>query len=432
MIDKKLLEKDEITYRLHLRSLNKPASCFEWHNPLMADGIPIYARQKSTYSDPNIRVGYNNFQVIQRTKAGYLAGDIQRTYSDDIPDEVKEKYSEFDNLNHFKSLLKKLMFSCSGWGNTYSLCYLDEENNPRIKQIHSWQAKVEYDDNDEPLKGYVYYPIDERMHVWEYDGVYVTEWIASKSGASYILLTEPKEHGFKGIPLIEWCNNDNKQGNSELAVPLMDAYDRLISDNITESATFRAAYLLLKNMGFLDDETKAQMAKTGVFSGGADADARFLTKDINPEFIRFVMSETWSGIWIVSSSVDPKALASLTNATAFQISQMYRNMEEDCKDTEAEWKISLEYLDRILKSYWTGLDVRSVNDYSTEDINYDFKRNIPNDVMTWLKDMLQAGGKLPQKEIFIKAGYTEQKAEELVQEEENEAYEMLEDETAIR
>ena len=430
MINKKLLEKDEITFRLHLRSLNKPASCFEWHNPLMADGIPIYARQKSTYSDPNIRVGYNNFQVIQRTKSGYLAGDIQRTYSDDIPDEVKEKYLEFDNLNHFKSFLKKLMFSCTGWGNTYSLCYLDEANNVRIKQIQSWQAKVEYDDNGEPLKGYVYYPIDERMHVWEYDGVYVTEWIASKSGASYILLTEPKEHGFKGIPLIEWCNNDNKQGNSELAVPLMDAYDRLISDNITESATFRAAYLLLKNMGFLDDKVKAEMAKTGVFSANGDADARFLTKDINPEFIKFVMSETWSGIWIVSSSVDPKALASLTNATAFQISQMYRNMEEDCKDTEAEWKISLEYLDRILKSYWTGLDVRSVNDYSTEDINYDFKRNIPNDVMTWLKDMLQAGGKLPQKEIFIKAGYTEQKADELVQEAENESYEML-DETTV-
>ena len=427
MINKKLLEKDEITFRLHLRSLNKPASCFERHNPLMADGIPIYARQKSTYSDPNIRVGYNNFQVIQRTKAGYLAGDIQRTYSDNIPDEVKAKYSEFDNLNHFKSFLKKLMFPCAGWGNTYSLCYLDEANNVRIKQVQSWQAKVEYDDNGEPLKGYVYYPIDERMHVWEYDGVYVTEWIASKSGASYILLTEPKEHGFKGIPLIEWCNNDNKQGNSELAVPLMDAYDRLISDNITESATFRAAYLLLKNMGYLDDKTKAQMAKTGVFSASGDADARFLTKDINPEFIKFVMSETWAGIWIVSSSVDPKALASLTNATAFQISQMYRNMEEDCKDTEAEWKISLEYLDRILKSYWTGLDVRSVNDYSTEDINYDFKRNIPNDVMTWLKDMLQAGGKLPQKEIFIKAGYTEQKADELVQEAENESYEMLDD-----
>ena len=68
MINKKLLEKDEITFRLHLRSLNKPASCFEWHNPLMADGRPIYARPKTTYSDPNIRVGYNNFHVIKRKK----------------------------------------------------------------------------------------------------------------------------------------------------------------------------------------------------------------------------------------------------------------------------------------------------------------------------------------------------------------------------
>ena len=91
MINKKLLEKDEITYRLHLRSLNKPASCFEWHNPLMADGIPIYARQKTTYSDPKIRVGYNNFKVIKRTKTGYLAGDMIRTYYDDISAEGTEK-----------------------------------------------------------------------------------------------------------------------------------------------------------------------------------------------------------------------------------------------------------------------------------------------------------------------------------------------------
>lgn len=66
MIDKELLKDDELKYRLSLRSKNKPATCFEWQNPLMADGVPIYARHKTTYSDPNIRVSYNNFQVIQK------------------------------------------------------------------------------------------------------------------------------------------------------------------------------------------------------------------------------------------------------------------------------------------------------------------------------------------------------------------------------
>lgn len=426
MLDKELLCLDELKYKLSLRSKNKPATCFEWTNPLMADGVPIFARAKSTCSDPNIRVSYNNFQVIQKTKAGYMASDIQRTYNDDIAEEVKAKYDEFDSLNHFEALLKKMMFSCVGWGNTYSLCYLDEENRVRIKQIPSWQAKVVYDDNGEPEIGYVYYPDKEtkRMRLWEYDKTIVREYIGSKNGNSYELVDEGI-HGFGEIPLIEWCNNDNRQGNAEIAVSLMDAYDRLISDNITEAATFRAAYLLLKNMGMIDENIKAEMQKTGVFFGGENAEANFITKNINPEFIKFIVEKTWSGIWIVSCSVDPEALGKLSNATAFQISQMYRNMEEDCKDTECEWWVSLEYLDRVLKSYWTSLDTRSLADYETRNIDYEFKRNYPRDVMTWLKDLLAAGGKLPQQEIFIKAGYTEQKAEELVEMATAESYEEL-------
>lgn len=427
MLDLKLYqERDEIDYNLYLRSINKPATCFNWDNPLKADGVPIYARCKSTYSDPNVKVSFNNFQVIQKNKAGYLASDVIRTYTEDIAEDVREKYKTFDNLNHFKSLLKRVMFSCTGWGTAYTLCYLDDLNQARIKQINAWNAKVIYDDNGEPQTGYIYYKDedDKRLHVFEYDKLYQREYLGSKNGASYELIEE-KIHGFGEIPLIEWSNNFNKQGNAELAVSLMDAYDRLISDNITEAATFRSAYLLLKNLGLIDENTKAEMQKTGVFFGGDNAEAKFLTKDINPEYIKFIVDKTWGGIWVVASSVDPQALASLTNATAFQISQMYRNMEEDCKDTETEWLVSLEYLDRVLKSFWTSLSSPSVKDYDTLNINYDFKRNIPKDVMTWLKDVLAAGGKLPQSEILLKAGYSEDKAKELKEAYINESYEEL-------
>lgn len=46
MIDKELLKDDELKYRLSLRSKNKPASCFDWHNALMADGVPILQDKK--------------------------------------------------------------------------------------------------------------------------------------------------------------------------------------------------------------------------------------------------------------------------------------------------------------------------------------------------------------------------------------------------
>ena len=419
---------DAIRYNLNLRSKGQPASQYEWDNPIEADGVPILTRSKATKSDPNIKVTYNNFQIIQKNKAGYLA-NIKRVFSDNISEDVQKKYKEFDNLNHTKSLFKKMIFSCAGWGNTYSLCYLDEQKRVRIKQVNAWNACVEYDDNDEPKEAYIYYTEKtkegSKNYVFEYDFINVIKY--EVKGDKKTEVEPAKPHGFIGIPVIEWQNNDNKQGNAELAVTLLDAYDTLMSDNITENAALRSAYLLMKNLGTMTDEQKEMLKKSGIFQVMGDGDVKFIQKNINPEFVKLLIEEIWSSIWIVSSSVDPKALGSLSNATAFQIAQMYRMMEEDCKDTELEWMISLEYLDRILKSYWTRLDLITVKDYSTEEISYDFVRNIPKDVMTWLKDLAQSGGRLPQVEIFKKAGYDEKKAEELAEEASQESIDMLPD-----
>ena len=124
--DKRLRDTDRLKFNLHLRSENKPARKFEWINPEYADGIPIFAREKVSISDPNIRATFNNFAVIMSKKAGYLAGHIERKYSDDIQDEVKEKYERFDELNNSETLYTELMASCAGWGNTFTLCYIDK------------------------------------------------------------------------------------------------------------------------------------------------------------------------------------------------------------------------------------------------------------------------------------------------------------------
>lgn len=433
--DKEFLEKKEIKHNLSLRAKNKPASKFEWINPEKADGIPIFARIAVSMSDPNIKATFNNFSVIMHKKAGYLAGNIQRKYAEDIDDPIREKYKEFDRLNNTESLYTRLMADCAGWGNTYTLCYLDRPkdteltnervNYPvRIKEIKSWHAEVEYDDNGEPETGYIYERDDDKLKVYEYDKIHVREWIETK-GHNFQLLDETI-HGFNEIPVIEWRNNDLCRGNAQNAVTLMDAYDRLMSDNITEWATFRQAYLLLKGLGLVDEETKAAMQKTGVITSPTETgEARFITKDVNPEFVKYITEKTWKSIWIVAASIDPEALANLSQATVFQIQQLYANMEDDCKFTEQTWMRSFEYLDRVLKSYWTGLDINSVSDYSTYDIDYEFIRTLPKDVMTLLKDLRQAGAILPNAEILKRSGYDEQTAEELAQRATDENYDAI-------
>ena len=440
--DRELLKNDRIKFNLHLRAENKPARKFYWVNPEEADGIPILARQAVSLSDPNIKATFNNFAVIMNKKAGYLAGNIKRKYADTIPDSLKNsinaKYEEFDRLNNTDTLFSELMASCTGWGNTYTLCYIDKPedeeitenkiNYPvRIREVEAWNSKVEYNDNKEPEKAYIYEQKrkEKRIKVYEYDKLLVSEYYLTESGRIDSDVIQYR-HGFTEIPLIEWKNNKLSRGNAQNAVSLMDAYDRLMSDNITEWATFRQAYLFLKNMGLIDETTAQRMQKTGAIIGqGESSEVRFVTKDVNPEFVKFITEKTWSSIWIVAASIDPEAIGSLTNATAFQIQQMYANMESDCKFTEQCWMKSFEYLDRVLKSYWTGLDINSIPDYSTYDIDYEMIRTIPKDVMTYLKDLRTAGGLLPNAEILKQAGYDDKLAEELASQAADENVDML-------
>lgn len=440
--DRELLKSDRTKFNLHLRAENKPARKFYWINPEEADGIPILARQAVSLSDPNIKATFNNFAVIMNKKAGYLAGNIKRKYADTIPDSLKNsinaKYEEFDRLNNTDTLFSELMASCAGWGNTYTLCYIDKPedeeitenkiNYPvRIREVEAWNSKVEYNDNKEPEKAYIYEQKrkEKRIKVYEYDKLFVSEYYLTESGRIDSDVIQYR-HGFTEIPLIEWKNNKLSRGNAQNAVSLMDAYDRLMSDNITEWATFRQAYLFLKNMGLIDETTAQRMQKTGAIIGqGESSEVRFVTKDVNPEFVKFITEKTWSSIWIVAASIDPEAIGSLTNATAFQIQQMYANMESDCKFTEQCWMKSFEYLDRVLKSYWVGLDINSIPDYSTYDIDYEMIRTIPKDVMTYLKDLRTAGGLLPNAEILKQAGYDDKLAEELASQAADENVDML-------
>lgn len=411
-------------YNLFLRSLGRVASKFDWSNSEDADGVPILARHNVTNADPNIKIAYDNFSSIQNEKASYMASKIKRVYSDKIEDKVKTKYQDFDRLNSFNTKLQDMMVSCVGWGNTYSLCYLDENKKIRFKEINAWNAKVFYDENGEPKEAVICYQHEDSSYLYFYDKLNVTVYKSIDSKVDYVntktyitVENETTLHGFKEIPVIEWINNKQKRGNAQKATSLIDAYDRLISDGVTEWATLRNAYLFLKDMGFIDEEAKASMQKTGLIIGNSDSsEIRFVTKDVNPEFTELLADKVWSGIWVVACSVDPIALSTLANVTAFQIAQMYRCMEQDSQNTESRWQRSLEHLDRVLKSYWTKLDESPVSDYDTYNVNYEFVRNLPRDILSELEALRRAGGELPQSEIFIKYGYDEDKAKKLAKE----------------
>lgn len=430
-LEYKKTHEDIVNYNLFMRSMGKPASQqYGWATPLEADGVPVWARKNPRSGTPNIKVSTEIFNDIITTKASYGFSNIQREYTEDISDDVKELYKEYDRMSHTATLYNDLAEDDTMCGISYTLTFLHGEGKdrkPMTKRYPAWNGYVKYDEmTGQPVLGCIYGCIGKKDNRYK-TGENVTYFIEvydetmryryeSKSENSDFDLVSEEPHGFKQVPVIEWLNNKKRTGNAELALSAIDALDSLMSDGASEIATLANAYLVLVNAGGVNDEMKKKFRDTGILPLQENAKAEFITKDINPNFIELVKEELRKIAYEASQSLDPRVLAGKTELRKTQADNLFAPLDKSCKATERNWQKSLELLDRVLKSFWTGLAIPSVADYDTYDINYKFSYDKPRDILTELKELKEAGAVLPNYYIIAKGlGLEEDKAEELAE-----------------
>lgn len=435
-------KQDEINYNLYLRSLGKPASMqYGWNDPIEADGVPVKARKTVRDDAPNLMTSTEIFNDITSTKASYMASNIQREYTDDIEDSVKDKYLEYDRITHTPTLYHDLAVDCAGWGGAYTLTYwveLDGKKQAMSRKYNAWNGYVSYnEDTLLPEFACIYgcvnvsdnrYTTNKRKEY--FINVYTdTEVISYKSKNQYdgYKLDSTDKHGFTEVPVVEWKNNKFFRGDAEKAVSLIDAYEAVLADNSSEGASFANAYLMLKQMGSIDENVRKEMQQTGVFwSDEEGASAEFVIKNINPEFVKMLLDELRKAIYEAAQGLDPRTLSSMKEMRKAQADNIYAPLDKISKNTERQWDTSLELLDRVLKSFWTGLATPAVADYDTFYINYLFRYDKPTDILTDLKDIKAAGGILPNWYILSKSlNIDEDKARDLAKEANEEMTEAL-------
>lgn len=141
------------------------------------------------------------------------------------------------------------------YGRAYEYIYTQPGGTElRIKNLKPENTFLVYDDTieqNELFAVYYYAKVDSR-------GVNRTHFLATVLTANYkyVLdiededgpqaLVEPPEPHFKGeVPVIEYLNNKLALGDYELQIPLIDAYNALMSDRITDKEQFIDAILVL-------------------------------------------------------------------------------------------------------------------------------------------------------------------------------------------
>ena len=182
----------------------------------------------------------------------------------------------------------------SVFGTAYEMLYISGEK-PQIKlaSLDPRSAFVVYDDTVEqkPLFGVYYMPVYTENDVikgyrcYLCDRQYNTEFFISSA-----FTMEEKgtavPHYFGDVPIIEYYNNGDRQGDFQQVTSLIDAYNVLQSDRVNDKEQFVDAILLIKGQILGDssaEESEAYKAikEFGIMTMDDCGDAKWLTRQFD-------------------------------------------------------------------------------------------------------------------------------------------------------
>ena len=201
---------------------------------------------------PDNRIPVNFAKYITDTMNGFFIGIPIKVICDD---EGVSKYLEFlDQYNDQDDNNAELSKVCSIYGKGYEMYFVDEEGNIGITYLTPLDAFMIYDDSilERPLFFVRHYKDADNVEWGSWSDGQVVQHFVNRG--SYKWVGEPKRHGFGGVPAVEFVENEERMGIFESALPMIDAYNKAISEKANDVDYFADAYIKILGAALSDGE----------------------------------------------------------------------------------------------------------------------------------------------------------------------------------
>lgn len=212
----------------------------------------ISSLEKKPDWKPDNRIPVNFAKYITDTMNGFFIGIPIKTTCDD---ETVSEYLEFlDQYNDQDDNNAELSKVCSIYGNGYEMYYVDEQGNIGITYLTPMDAFMIYDDSilEHPLFFVRHYKDADNVEWGSWSDGRVVQHFVNRG--TYRWVDEPKVHGFEGVPAVEFVENEERMGIFESALPMIDAYNKAISEKANDVDYFADAYLKILGAKLEEDE----------------------------------------------------------------------------------------------------------------------------------------------------------------------------------
>ena len=349
---------------------------------------------------PNHKIVANHAKYIVDIATGFLVGN-PIAYSGSQVDKILDEYSRMDIISHDTELEKDL----SVFGIGYELMYLapvDEgDTEIRIKSIDPRGIFLVTDDtvDKNPLFGVHYqqrFKLDGTLNYYLIN-VYTEDKIftyhAKGLSKGQMSLFEESEHYFGAVPVVEYRNNEERQGDFEQQISQFDAYNLLQSDRINESEQRVNSILFIKGFTLGEDNlTHDSIIETTE----KDSDLKWLIKEIKEadnEVLRQSLLDDIHKFSYIPSMTDEHFAGNVSGeAMKYKLFGLLQLLSIKTRYMSKSLRKRLELMRNILNTKGSNIDI--------SDVKITFKPNLPINTNDLASIINQLKGILPLETLI--------------------------------
>lgn len=332
---------------------------------------------------------------ITDTATGYLVGS-PITYSSDLNiTALANRLSEMDTSSHDMDIAK----FCSIYGNVFELLYINIDGGLGVTYISPTNAFIIYSDDVEeiPLFGVSYFYENEKYKVSVYSRTHIFSYVAEKNIENLVLSEAPNAHNLGELPIIEYVNNEEKQGDFEQVISLIDAYNILQSDRVNDKEQFIDAILVLKGVSLADnDDVEAirTLKKHKLLEMPEDAAAEYLTRQFDEGSVEILRKSLEQDIYRVSGIPNLTDENFVGNASGVAMKYKLLGFEQKSKIKERYFTYGLKQRIKVILSF---LKLKNNSPLKVSDIKIHFTRNLPVNEAELVKVVTDLQGIVPEQ-----------------------------------
>ena len=338
----------------------------------------ITRRTMNDSTKPNNKIVHPFGNYITDTLTGYFLGEPVTYVCNDK--ELLQKLTLLLKANDSAAEDAELARDASIYGVAYELFYIDEAGAVRFKKVKPQEVILIYDDtvaknvlygirlikNTDLITNKITYSIE----VYGADSI---NYYEANDTLTTLKFTGEEPNFFGAVPIIEFKNNEDRLGDFETIISLIDAYDKLDSDNLNDYEAFVDSYMVLKGVVADADDVKT-MKENRVLLLDNDADARWLTKNENGEITENLKARLENDIHKFAKCPNLSDENFSSNASGIAIKFKLYGTETLVSTKEREFTRALQKRLQLILQYM-ALRGEAAADYLSIDIQ--FTRNVP-------------------------------------------------------